>query len=109
MKEIKAIIQPHRLDQVRDALLALPAFPGMSVSRAEGCSANDGTPRNRTWGAELTDFSPKVRIEMIAPDELADEIVRIIYDHTHTGRQGDGIVWVTEVVGFWRIKGERPG
>lgn len=107
MKEIKAIIQPQRLDRLRDAFRSMPGFPGMSVSRMEGCSPHEGQRPGQGLREELADFSPKVRIEIIAPDDKVDEIVGIIYAHTHTGRQGDGIIWVSEVVSFMRIRSDQ--
>jgi nitrogen regulatory protein P-II 1 len=106
MKEIKAIIQPQRLDRLRDALREMPGFPGMSVSRVEGCSPPEGPQPGQGLREELTDFSLKIRIEIVAPDERVDEIVDLIYAHTHTGRRGDGILWVTEVVSFQRIRSD---
>jgi nitrogen regulatory protein P-II 1 len=109
MKEIKAIIQPQRLDRLRDAFREMPGFPGMSVSRAEGCGPHEGPETAHGLREELTDFSPKVRIEIIAPDDRVDEIVGLIHTHTHTGRRGDGIIWVTEVLAFRRIKLDDAG
>jgi len=103
MKEIKAIIQPGKLQKIRDALDALPDFPGMSVSRLEGCSPHERRTIAHTAREELTDFSPKVRIEIVAPDEKTPEIVNLIRKLAHTGRPGDGVVWVTAVDEFYRI------
>lgn len=97
MKEIKAIIRPNRLPRLRDALLQLPGFPGMTVSKAEGCSApsRHGPPGNIK--EELTDYTPKVRIEIVAPDDLAERIMARIIEVSQTGQIGDGLVWMTEV------------
>jgi nitrogen regulatory protein P-II 1 len=104
MKEIKAVIQPAKLQQIRDALDALPGFPGMTVSKTEGCSPHENRPFPHSVKEELTDFSPKVRIEIVAPDETAPEIVALIRKLAHTGRPGDGVVWVTTVDEFHRIR-----
>lgn len=105
MKEIKAIIQRGKLHKIREVLAAVPGFPGMSISLAEGCSpAYTGVERRHSPREELTEFSPKVRIEIIASAEQADELVRLIRDVAHTGLPGDGIVWVTPVEAFFRIK-----
>jgi nitrogen regulatory protein P-II 1 len=105
MKEIKAIIQPVKLHAVREALVALPEFPGMSVSHVEGCSGTkDRKDRPLNLREELIEFSPKIRLEIVAPDEIVDEIVRIIHEVAHTGRTGDGIIWVTVVDDFLRIR-----
>jgi nitrogen regulatory protein P-II 1 len=97
MKEIKAVIRPNKLGALRDALVALPGFPGMTVSRAEGCGAPSRHVVRRTIKEELTDFSPKVRIEIVAPDEVAEAIFQRITEIAQTGHYGDGLVWITDV------------
>ena len=103
MKEIKAIIRPSRLHKIREAFRTLPGFPGMSASHVEGCSAHAGEERHDTLKEELTDFTKKVRIEIVAPDEMVPDILRIIHHNSHTGQMGDGVLWVTEVGTFRRL------
>lgn len=103
MKEIKAIIRPSKLHKVRDAFRLLPGFPGMNICHVEGCSAHSGEEHHDTLKEELTDFSKKLRIEIVAPDELLADIVAIIHRHAHTGKTGDGVLWVTDVVDFRRL------
>jgi nitrogen regulatory protein P-II 1 len=103
MKEIKAIIRPSRLHKIREAFRSLPGFPGMSASHVEGCSAHAGEERHDTLKEELTDFTKKVRIEIVAPDEMVPDILRIIHHNAHTGQMGDGVLWVTEVGTFRRL------
>lgn len=103
MKEIKAIIQPGKLEKVRMALTALPEFPGMTVMHVQGCGPTLDKV-SLDIRAELTDFSPKVFLSILAPDELIDTLVRIIHQTAHTGQIGDGIVWVTAADHFVRIK-----
>jgi nitrogen regulatory protein P-II 1 len=109
MKEIKAVIQPQRLAKLRNAFRHMQGFPGMTVSRVEGCSQHEGPEIGHGIREELTDFSPKVRVEIIAPDDKVDEIVRIIHESGHTGRQGDGIVWVSEVASLLHIRSDPGG
>ncbi|UZR29697.1 P-II family nitrogen regulator [Methylococcus mesophilus] len=97
MKEIKAVIQPYRLRALRNAFRRMTGFPGMSVWRVEGCSSHEGEEVHDSLRCELTDFSHKVRIEILAEEAQVEEIIRIIYENTHSGRLGDGIVWVTPV------------
>lgn len=106
MKEIKAVVQPARLVKIKEAFSAVKQFPGMSVSRVEGCSYHEQEKVPRNVREALTDFSPKVRIEIVAPDERVDEIVEIIHHCAHSGRAGDGIVWVTPVDSFRRLRSE---
>lgn len=103
MKEIKAIVRPNRLHKIRDAFRQLPGFPGMNVAHVEGCSAHVGAEQHGTLKEELTDFSKKLRIEIVAPDEMLPDIVRIIHQNGHTGQTGDGVLWVTEVSEFVRL------
>ena len=103
MKEIKAIIRPSRLHKIRDAFRTLPGFPGMTASHVEGCSSHAGEERHDTLKEELTDFTKKVRIEIVAPDEMVPDILRIIHRNAHTGQMGDGVLWVTEVGTFRRL------
>lgn len=98
MKEIKAVIRPNKLPALREALVALPGFPGMTIARVEGCSApSRHVPARLSVKDELTDYSPKVRIEIVAPDEAAEEIFRRISEVARTGHFGDGLVWITDV------------
>ena len=97
MKEIKAIIRPNKLASLRSALIALPGFPGMSVSKVEGCSASTRHVAKQSIKDELTDFTPKIRVEIVAPDEVAEKIFECITHVAQTGHYGDGIVWMTEI------------
>ncbi len=96
MKEIKAVIRPAKLAALREALRHVPGFPGMTVSKAEGCGA-PSRHHLHTIKEELTDFTPKVRIEILAEDALAQALFERIVDVANTGHIGDGIVWITAV------------
>ena len=102
MKEIKAVIQPSRLPKIRSALRHIKGFPGMTVSKVDGCGHHLAKP---TLGAreELTDYSPKVFITLITPDDLVEGILQVIVELGHTGQVGDGIVWVTSVERMIRL------
>ena len=97
MKEIKAVIRPNKLAALRDALVALPGFPGMTVAKVEGCSAPTRHVVRHSIKEQLTDYSPKVRIEIVAPDEDAEAIFKCITDVAQTGHYGDGLVWMTDI------------
>ena len=97
MKEIKAVIRPNKLAALRDALVALPGFPGMTVAKVEGCSAPARHVARHSIKEELTDYSPKVRIEIVAPDEVAETIFQRITEVAQTGHYGDGLVWITDI------------
>ncbi|QSA95850.1 P-II family nitrogen regulator [Methylococcus sp. EFPC2] len=105
MKVIKAVIQPHKLELVREALTAVPEFPGMTISRVDGCGpALDKEGHDQDVREQLTDFSHKVRLEILAPDEIAGKLAELIHRVAHTGQTGDGIVWITAVESFERIR-----
>lgn len=97
MKEIKAVIRPGKLSTLSTALRSIPGFPGMTVSKAEGCSAPSRNDPRHTIREELTEFSQKIRVEIIAPDDIAEAIVERILAIAATGHVGDGLVWVTPV------------
>ncbi len=98
MKEIKAIIRPNKLQVLRDALMAMPGFPGMTVTKVEGCSApSRHVPAKVKIRDELTDYTPKVRVEIVAPDDVAEAIFQRITEIAQTGHYGDGLVWITEI------------
>lgn len=96
MKELKAIIRPNKLPLLRNKLMEIPGFPGMTISKAEGCSA-PGKVNKSNIKEELTDYTQKMRIEIICPDDVADQLMEAIIYVCQTGQIGDGIVWMTDV------------
>ncbi len=102
MKEIKAVIQPSRLAKIRSALRNIKGFPGMSVSKMEGCGPHLQKPSVGVR-EELTDYSPKAYIYMVIPDDLVEGVLQTIVEVGHTGNIGDGIVWVTPVERMIRL------
>lgn len=103
MKEIKAVIQPQRLSKIRSALRNIKAFPGMTVSKVEGCGHFVAKPLQGGIREELTDYSPKVHLQMVVPDDLVEGVLQIIVEVGHTGQVGDGVVWVCPVERFIRL------
>jgi nitrogen regulatory protein P-II 1 len=102
MKEIKAVIQPSRLAKVRSAFRNIKSFPGMTISKVEGCGPHCAKPSQGII-EELTDYSPKIRVEMVLPEELVEGALQILVEVGHTGQVGDGIVWVTPVERMIRL------
>jgi nitrogen regulatory protein P-II 1 len=103
MKLVTAIVKPHRLDEVKDALREI-GVNGLTTTDVEGF----GRQRGHTEvyrGAEYTiDFVPKVRIEVLADAADADRIADAIAAAARTGKIGDGKIWVTEVGQAIRIR-----
>lgn len=103
MKLVTAIVQPYRLDEVRTALDAV-GVRGMTVSEASGF----GRQRGHTEvyrGAEYTvDLVPKVRIELLVPDDVAPAATQAIVTAARTGKIGDGKVWTIAVEDVVRVR-----
>jgi nitrogen regulatory protein P-II 1 len=97
MKEIKAVIRPNKLLALREALRELPGFPGMTVTHVEGCSASGRHVETHSIEEQLTEFSPKVHIQIVSSNEVAEAIFQCILQTTETGHYGDGLVWITDV------------
>lgn len=96
MKEIKAYIQPFMLQKVTDALHEIHVH-GMSVSELKGFGKekDEGYPQH---GREaVVEFTPKVKIEIVCPDEECKTIAETIREAAHTGRRGDGKIFITPV------------
>jgi nitrogen regulatory protein P-II 1 len=107
MKLITAVIKPHQLEDVKEALRAF-GVQGLTVTEASGY----GRQRGHTEvyrGAEYTvDLVPKVRIEVLAEDEDAEELTEVVIKAARTGKIGDGKVWTVPVDTVARVRtGER--
>lgn len=96
MMEVKAVIRPNKLPILRAALMDTPGFPGMTVAKVEGCSAPSKTSKT-TIRDELTDYTAKVRIEIVCNAEIAPMLMDKIVAVCQTGQMGDGVVWCTPV------------
>ena len=107
MKLVTAIIKPHQLDEVKEALEAY-GISGMTVSEASGYGRQRGHSEVYR-GAEYTvDFVPKTRLEVLVDDIDASSVVDVVLKSAQTGRIGDGKVWVTPVEEVARVRtGER--
>ncbi len=108
MKKIEAIIQPFKLEPVKEALHAL-SVQGMTVTEVKGFGVQKGI-REVYRGMEYqVDFLPKVKIEIVAPDEKAKAIVDAIIAKARTGRIGDGKIFVYPVTEAVRIRTGETG
>ena len=103
MKMILAFLPPHRLDPVARRLQRLEGFPGMTVSEAKGHGQEKGNDEQDST-AQLTDFTPTVRLETIVQDSLVEPVLEAIFEVAHTGARGDGKIYVLPVVDALRIK-----
>jgi nitrogen regulatory protein P-II 1 len=108
MKKIEAIIQPHKLDEVKDALLGI-GVDGMTVSEVRGHGRQKGHTETYRGQEYKVDLLPKVKIELVVTSARADEIVRTLSAAARSGKVGDGKVFVTEVLDAVRIRNEDRG
>ena len=105
MKEVKAYIQPFMLTKVENALKKLHIH-GMSVCDVKGFGREKDESFPHYYQEYVVEFTPKVKIEIVCPDEEVDKIVDCIYQNARTGRRGDGKIFVMEVL---RAKSIRTG
>ncbi len=107
MKLITAIVKPFTLDDVRNALEQLGVL-GMTVSEVQGYGRQKGHTEVYRGAAYAVDFVAKLRIEVVTDDSSVDKTIEAIVGAAHTGKIGDGKVWVTPVETIIRVRtGER--
>ena len=107
MKLVTAIVKPFVLEDVKGALEQLGVL-GMTVSEVQGYGRQKGHTEVYRGAEYSVDFVPKVRVEVVADDNLADKVVDAVVEAARTGKIGDGKVWVTPVETVVRVRtGER--
>ena len=107
MKKIEAIIKPFKLDEVKDALHEV-GLKGITVTEAKGFGRQKGHTELYRGAEYVVDVLPKVKIEVVLEDNLVDRAIEAIQKAAHTGRIGDGKIFVTTVEEAIRIRtGER--
>ncbi|THD38006.1 MAG: P-II family nitrogen regulator [Sphingomonas sp.] len=107
MKKIEAIIKPFKLDEVKEALHEV-GVSGITVTEAKGFGRQKGHTELYRGAEYVVDFLPKVKLEVVVEDALADRVVEAIASSAQTGRIGDGKIFVMPVETVLRIRtGER--
>jgi nitrogen regulatory protein P-II 1 len=107
MKKIEAIVKPFKLDEVKEALQGI-GIQGMTVTEVKGFGRQKGHTELYRGAEYVVDFLPKIKIEVVVSDELADKAVQAIVEAANTGRIGDGKIFVYEIHEAIRIRtGER--
>ncbi len=108
MIKIEAVIKPHALEKVRDALNQA-GVTGMTIYEVKGYGNQKG--RSELYrGAEYTvDYLPKIKLETIVPDDMVDKLVDIIAESASTGKIGDGKIFTYEVGRAMRIRTRETG
>jgi nitrogen regulatory protein P-II 1 len=108
MKKIEAIIQPSRLDAVKNGLHEI-GVEGMTVSEVRGHGRQKGHTEIYRGSEYQVDLLPKLKIEMVLPDDRAEAAVQVILKNARTGKIGDGKIFLTHVEEAIRIRNEERG
>ena len=107
MRQIEAIIKPFKLDEVKEALHAI-GVQGMTVTEVKGFGRQKGHTELYRGAEYVVDFLPKVKVEVVCGDDLAERAIEAIQQAARTGRIGDGKIFVSDVQEVIRIRtGER--
>jgi len=103
MKKIEAVVKPFKLDEVREALSGI-GVTGLTVTEVKGFGRQKGHTELYRGAEYVVDFLPKVKVEVVVPDKLADQAIEAIVKSARTGKIGDGKIFVTTVEQVIRIR-----
>ncbi len=108
MKKITAIIKPFKLDEVREALAEV-GVTGLTVTEVKGFGRQKGHTELYRGAEYVVDFLPKVKVEVIAADNVVEAVIDAVVRAARTGRIGDGKIFVSEVEQVVRIRTGETG
>lgn len=108
MKKIEAIIKPFRLDDVKEALHEI-GIQGMTVLEAKGFGRQRGHTELYRGAEYVVDFLPKMKIEIVADDAVIEDAIAAITKAAHTGKIGDGKIFISDIVEAVRIRTSERG
>ena len=108
MKKIEAIIQPFKLDEVKEALKAI-GIDGMTISEVRGHGRQKGHKEIYRGQEYNVDLLPKVKVELVVPDNRFDETIKTLAAAARTGKIGDGKIFVYDVAEAIRIRNDDRG
>lgn len=108
MKKIEAIIKPFKLDEVKEALQDI-GLQGITVIEAKGFGRQKGHTELYRGAEYVVDFLPKVKVEIVLPDEMAEKALEAIQKAAQTGRIGDGKIFISSVEEVIRIRTGETG
>jgi len=108
MKKIEAIIKPFKLDEVKEALHEM-GLQGITVTEAKGFGRQKGHTELYRGAEYVVDFLPKIKIEIVADDGLIERAIEAIQKAAHTGRIGDGKIFISTVEEAIRIRTGETG
>ncbi len=103
MKKIEAVVKPFKLDEVREALSEI-GVTGLTVTEVKGFGRQKGHTELYRGAEYVVDFLPKVKVEVVVADKLADRALEAIVKSARTGKIGDGKIFVTTVEQVIRIR-----
>ncbi len=108
MKKVEAIIKPFKLEEVKDALGEV-GIDGMTVSEVKGFGRQKGHTEIYRGSEYTVDFLPKIKIEMVVPDNRVESAVGAIIKSARTGKIGDGKIFITGIDEAIRIRTDEKG
>jgi len=108
MKKIEAVIKPFKLDEVKEALQDA-GVQGMTVLEAKGYGRQKGHSELYRGAEYVIDFLPKIKIEVVVPDDMVNSVVDAIQAAARTGKIGDGKIFISEVLDVIRIRTGETG
>ena len=108
MKKIEAIIKPFKLDEVKDQLNEIGVM-GLTVSEVKGFGRQKGHTELYRGAEYAVDFLPKIKIELIVSDDIANDVIETIKKKAHTGRIGDGKIFISNIDEVIRIRTGESG
>jgi len=108
MKKIEAVIKPFKLDEVKEALQDA-GVQGMTVLEAKGYGRQKGHSELYRGAEYVIDFLPKIKIEVVVPDDMVNSVVDAIQAAARTGKIGDGKIFISDVIDVIRIRTGESG
>jgi nitrogen regulatory protein P-II 1 len=108
MKKLEAIIQPHKLEDVREALKNI-GVDGMTISDVRGHGRQKGHKEVYRGQEYTVDLLPKVKLEIVVPDDRLTETVKALSDSARTGKLGDGKIFISNIDDAIRIRNSDRG
>ena len=108
MKKIEAIIKPFKLEEVKEALSSI-GIQGLTVSEVKGFGRQRGHTELYRGAEYVVDFLPKVKIELVIPDDILERAVEAIQQAAYTGRIGDGKIFISSIEEAIRVRTGEKG
>ena len=108
MKKIEAIIQPFKIENVKDALVGI-GINGLTITEVRGHGRQKGHKEVYRGQEYVVDLLPKVKVELVVADERADNVITVLAEAARTGKIGDGKIFVIDVADAIRIRNDDRG